>query len=64
MKRRDFENHLRLYGCGLVREGAKHSVYKNLQSNYSATVPRHREIWPDLAKKICRQLDIPLPKVK
>ena len=64
MKRRDFENHLQLHKCDLVREGAKHSVYKNFQTGNSSTVPRHAEIWPDMVKKICKQLGIPVPKGK
>jgi len=64
MKRRDLERHLRLSGCTLVREGAKHSVYKNPQTGKSATVARHTEIWPRMVEAICKELDIPRPNKK
>jgi predicted RNA binding protein YcfA (HicA-like mRNA interferase family) len=62
MKRRDLIGHLRSEGCVLHREGAKHSVFFNPENGHFATVPRHREIEILMAKKICRQLDISLPK--
>ena len=64
MKRRDLERHLRLHDCELVREGAKHSVYKNFQNGKSTTIARHTEIWSRMVQKICKQLDIPSPKGK
>jgi mRNA interferase HicA len=62
MKRRDFISHLEKEGCVLNREGAKHSVFLNTENGHMATVPRHREIEILLARKICRQLDISVPK--
>jgi predicted RNA binding protein YcfA (HicA-like mRNA interferase family) len=62
VKRRDFIDHLKKEGCVFHREGAKHSVFLNPENGHMATVPRHREIEVFLAKKICRQLDIPIPK--
>jgi len=62
MKRRDLISHLIKEGCVLHREGAKHSVFLNPENGHMTTVPRHREIEILLAKKICRQLDISLPK--
>ncbi|PIR83606.1 addiction module toxin, HicA family [Candidatus Kaiserbacteria bacterium CG10_big_fil_rev_8_21_14_0_10_51_14] len=64
MKRRDLERHLRLHSCVLLREGAKHSVFTNVQNGNDATIPRHTEIWPGLARAICKQLDIPAPRGK
>ncbi|MBM3141874.1 MAG: type II toxin-antitoxin system HicA family toxin [Chloroflexi bacterium] len=64
MKRRDLLNHLRKEGCILHREGAKHSAFLNPENGHLATVPRHRDIEIILARKICRQLDIPLPKMR
>ena len=61
MKRRDLEHHLRKQGCELLREGARHSVYYNSASGATSTLPRHREINDFLARKICRDLDIPEP---
>jgi mRNA interferase HicA len=62
MKRRDLQRHLADYGCILIREGARHSVYYNPQTGLTSTVPRHKEINDFLAKKICRDLGIPAPK--
>jgi len=64
MKRRELERHMRSHGCALLREGAKHSVYTNLQNGNDATIPRHTEIWPGMVNAICRQLGIPVPRGK
>jgi predicted RNA binding protein YcfA (HicA-like mRNA interferase family) len=64
VKHRDLLNHLRKEGCILHREGARHSVFLNPENGHLATVPRHREIEILLARKICRQLDIPVPKIR
>ena len=64
MKRRVFISHVRNKGCVLHREGTKHSVFFNPENGHLAAIPRHREIVISLAKKICRQLDISLPKEK
>jgi predicted RNA binding protein YcfA (HicA-like mRNA interferase family) len=61
MKRADLIRHLEQHGCALLREGGKHSVYVNRSRGKSSTVPRHREINNFLARKICRDLEIPLP---
>jgi mRNA interferase HicA len=45
----------------LLREGREHSVYVNRAKNKASTVPRHREINDFLARKICRDLEIPMP---
>jgi mRNA interferase HicA len=62
MKRRDLISHLGNEGCVLHREGANHSIFFNPENGHLAAVPRHREIEIRLAKKICRQLDIPVPR--
>jgi predicted RNA binding protein YcfA (HicA-like mRNA interferase family) len=59
MKRRDLIRHLERNGCALLREGGKHSVYVNRSAAKSSTVPRHREINEFLARKICRDLEVP-----
>ena len=64
MKRRDFIRHLSNEGCGIHREGAKHSVFYNPENGRLASVPRHREIEINLARRICRQLDIHVPRAK
>jgi predicted RNA binding protein YcfA (HicA-like mRNA interferase family) len=33
--------HLESYGCILIREGRKHSLYKNIEKNKFFTIPRH-----------------------
>jgi hypothetical protein len=43
----------------LLREGANHSVYVNRSARKTSTVPRHREINDLLARKICRDLEVP-----
>jgi hypothetical protein len=61
MKRSSFLRHLRMHGCFLKREGAKHSLWMNPRNGAVETVPRHTEIPNNLAKKICRGLAIPEP---
>jgi hypothetical protein len=56
MKRLDVVRHLEQHGCALLR-----SVYVNRTTGKSSTVPRHREINDFLARKICRDLEIPMP---
>jgi len=45
-----------------IEKRGKHSVYLNPENGHIAAVPRHREIEILLASKICRQLDIPIPR--
>ncbi len=61
MKRVDLMRHLERHGCEFLREGGNHSVYVNRAAQKSSSVPRHREINEFLARKICRDLDIPAP---
>jgi mRNA interferase HicA len=61
LKRRDLVQHLEAEGCELLREGANHSVYVNRSVGKTSTVPRHREINDFLARKICRDLEVPEP---
>ncbi|MBU2602506.1 MAG: type II toxin-antitoxin system HicA family toxin [Actinobacteria bacterium] len=61
MKRADLVRHLRTHGCELLREGGSHSVYVNRDAGKATAVPRHREINDFLARKICRDLDVPGP---
>ena len=59
MKRVDLVRHLLAHGCELLREGGNHSVFLNRVARKVATVPRHREINEFLARKICKDLDVP-----
>lgn len=61
MKRADLIRHLEAHGCELLREGGRHSVFVNRRTRKTSTVPRHREINDFLARKICRDLEIPPP---
>jgi len=45
----------------MLREGGNHTVDINPIARRISTVPRHREINDDLARKICKDLDIPSP---
>jgi mRNA interferase HicA len=53
--------HLHKYGCQLVREGARHSIYRNPANGGTTAVPRHTEIANMLVQVICKDLDIPPP---
>lgn len=61
MKRVDRVRHLETHGCRLLREGGSHSVYVNVATRKLSTVPRHHEIKDFLARKICKDLEIPTP---
>jgi hypothetical protein len=52
---------LERHGCALLREGSNHSVFVNRATRKATTVPRHREVNEFLARKICRDLEIPAP---
>lgn len=41
----------------LLREGKRHSIFQ--RGNLKTQVPRHSEIVDELARKICKDLDIP-----
>lgn len=58
MKRKQFVQFLERNGCYLLRHGANHDIYINPQSNKKQPVPRHNEIENDLAKHICKFLDL------
>lgn len=61
MKRVDLIKHLARHGCEQLREGGNHTVYVNRLEQTSSAVPRHREINEHLARKICRDLNVPEP---
>jgi predicted RNA binding protein YcfA (HicA-like mRNA interferase family) len=61
MKRVDLIKHLTRHGCQKLREGGKHTVFVNRSEQTSSAVPRHREINEHLARKICRDLNVPEP---
>ena len=59
MKRRKLLHHLEKHGCKFLREGGKHTVFYNPSNMKTSTVPRHAEIVDALAKKICKDLEVP-----
>jgi mRNA interferase HicA len=61
MKRRRLVRHIEAYGCELLREGGNHTIYVNRAAGKASAVPRHSEINEFLARKICRDLDVPEP---
>lgn len=61
MKQLELVRHLQKHGCELLREGGKHTVFVNRAARKATTVPRHREINEYLARKICRDLEVPEP---
>ena len=61
MKRLDLLRHLEQHGAQVLREGANHTVLVNRIAGKVSTLPRHREVNEHLARKICRDLDIPDP---
>ena len=61
MKRAKVIRHLTSHGCELIREGKKHSIFRNPANAQTAPVPRHREIDSTLALAICKELGIEYP---
>ena len=53
--------HLEAHGCEMLREGGNHTIYVNRQRRKASSIPRHREIDDYLARKICRDLEVPEP---
>ena len=64
MKRIKLIRHLEQYGCEFMREGGSHTVYVNRVAQKATAIPRHREINDFLARKICRDLQVPEPTGK
>lgn len=56
MKRRQLIKHLQQQGAFLLREGKRHSIFQ--KGLFKTEVPRHTEIVDELAKKICKDLNI------
>ena len=60
MKRKELIGHITSHGAFLLREGRRHSIYQ--RDKYRAQIPRHTEIVDELARKICKDLNIPFLK--
>jgi len=64
MKRTALIRHLSKNSCELLREGGRHSIWKNRYTGDMAAVPRHGEIKEFMAGKICKDLGIMPPAEK
>ena len=62
MKQRELIRHLEENGCVQLREGSRHTMHLNPRHKKVSAVPRHSEINEILARKICRDLQIPEPR--
>ncbi|MBI3466315.1 MAG: addiction module toxin, HicA family [Planctomycetes bacterium] len=60
MKRNALLRHVRAHGCHLKREGRRHSLSINPVNGRVEAVPRHPEVDNQLARNICRSLDVPV----
>jgi predicted RNA binding protein YcfA (HicA-like mRNA interferase family) len=56
--------HLIEHNCYKSREGGNHEVWHRHGAPLSTAVPRHRETGPGLVRKICRDLEVPVPPEK
>ena len=61
MRRIKLVAHLLHNDCILLREGAKHSIYRNLLTGVQTSVPRHASLLESTARAICRQLGVSWP---
>lgn len=61
MKIKNFLRHLQHNHCLQIREGGNHSIFQNYVNKKISSVPRHKEVKNNLVKKICRDLEIPVP---
>lgn len=57
MKRERLIRYLEKHGAQFVREGSRHTVYE--YKGALTEIPRHTEIHWILARKICKDLDLP-----
>jgi mRNA interferase HicA len=58
VKRSELIRYLTAQGCELLREGGRHSWWRNPEQNKRSAIPRHNEIKDILANKICKDLGI------
>jgi len=56
MKGLDLIRKIDQMGCVLIRHGGNHDWYRNLTTQISEAVPRHREVNEHLARKIIKNL--------
>ena len=61
MKRLDLIRHPERHGCEFLREGGNHTIYVNRPKKKVSAMPRHWEVIEFTARKICKDLEVPLP---
>lgn len=61
MSKRELVRHLRANNCEFVRQG-NHEIWRNRSGGQTSAVPRHTTIDRLLVRKICRELEIDVPK--
>jgi len=62
MNRSDFLRHLGKHSCSLMKEGGRHSLYRNdSRPDLISAVPRHTPLRWNTVLKICKELGIPKP---
>jgi len=64
MKRTKLLKHLHKHRCKFQREGGNHTIYTNADGTRKTSIPRHPQIKPNTARKVCKDLDIPPPDEK
>jgi mRNA interferase HicA len=64
MKRTKLLKHLRQHQCDILREGTRHTILYNRETNARSSLPRHPEIVPLTVAMICQQLGVPKPSEK
>ena len=61
MKRKQLIAYLNSNDCELLREGSRHSLYRNGNNGFIAAIPRHPDLNDIKCMKICKELGIPYP---
>lgn len=57
MKRTELIKHIKKYDAAFIREGARHTIYQ--RGEYKTQFPGYNEIVDELARKICKDFNIP-----
>jgi len=52
--------HLMAQGAVVLREGRRHTIV--VKGQLKTQVPRHREVVDELARKLCKDLDMPFAR--
>ncbi|NCP33993.1 MAG: addiction module toxin, HicA family [Armatimonadetes bacterium CG_4_9_14_3_um_filter_66_14] len=60
MKRSSLMKHLMARGAVVLREGRRHTIV--VKGQLKTQVPRHREVVDELARKLCKDLDMPFAR--